>query len=366
MKTYKNLYPKITSFDNLLKAAYKARKGKRNSPDVIQFFFKLEDELFQLQKELEKQTYQPGNYKTFYILDPKKRMISAASFRDRVIHHALCNITEPLFNKTFLNDSYANRKGKGMHQAIERFQYYAQQYPYVLKCDIRKFFPSLDHEILKEEIRWKIQCPETLRLIDRLIDNSNQQEDHTVYFLGDDLFTPQTRKRGLPIGNLTSQIWANVYLNRFDHFVKEELQVPGYIRYVDDFVLFSHSKLQLHKWKEDLKEYLAKLRLIMHPNKTQIFQVAKGVTFLGFRIFPNYRFVKKQNRKRYKRFLRKKLKARKEGHYNPQQLEDGLNSWLGHIRFGQSQRLEYQIYWYLWNHGVNLFVHLRNSWRVLE
>lgn len=347
MKTYEKLYDKITAFENILEAVKKAGKGKTNNQDVQRFIFKLEDEVFQLQEELTNQCYQPGNYKTFFINDPKKRMISAASFRDRVVHHALCNITEPLFEKTFIFDSYANRKGKGMHKAIERFQYYARKYPYVLKCDIRKFFPSLDHEILKQEIRWKIQCPETLRLMDLIIDNSNEQEKHVVYFPGDDLFTPFHQRLGLPIGNLTSQIWANVYLNRFDHFVKEELRVPGYIRYVDDFVLFSQSKKQLNNWKKLLQNRLAKLRLIMHPNKTQIFPVEKGVTFLGFRIFPNHRYVKKENRRRHKRFLNKKLQLKKAGLLSAEQMESGLNSWLGHIRFGQNQRLEYQTFYYL-------------------
>ena len=215
MKTYKNLYPQITAFDNLLKAAYKAQKGKRNRPDALQFFFKLEENLFQLQQELESQTYQPSKYKTFYIYDPKKRMISAAPFRDRVIHHALCNITEPLFEKTFIFDSYANRKGKGMHKAIERYQQYACKYPYVLKCDIRKFFPSLDHDILKSELRWKIQCPKTLWLMDSIIDNSNLQEEHIVYFSQDDLFTPYSRRKGLPIGNLTRSNMGKCLLESF-------------------------------------------------------------------------------------------------------------------------------------------------------
>ncbi len=366
MKTYKNLYRQITAFENMLEAAQKAQKGKRNRPDAVRFFFKLEDNLFQLQRELEDQTYHPSKYKTFYIHDPKKRMISAASFRDRVVHHALCNVTEPLFERTFIYDSYANRKGKGMHKAIERYQFYARKYPYVLKCDIQKFFPSLDHEILKSELRWKIQCPKTLWLMDRIIDNSNLQEDHTVYFLKDDLFTPYNRRRGLPIGNLTSQIWANVYLNRFDHFVKERLQVQGYIRYVDDFVLFSCSKSELWAQKRQISKYLSNLRLLVHPNKSQVFKVAKGLPFLGFHIFPQYRYVKKQNRKRYRRFLNKKLQTRKTREYDPEQLESGLNSWLGHIRFGQSKRLEYQTFWYLWHYGVNLFRHPRGSWRLLE
>jgi RNA-directed DNA polymerase len=242
MITYQNLYHKIWEFDNLLMALKKAQKGKREVKAVARFLFQQEKNLFWLQRVLKNKTYQPGKYKTFYIYDPKERMISAAPFHDRVVHHALCNIIEPLFDKTFIYDSYANRKGKGTHKAILRYQQYARKYPYVLKCDIRKFFPSIDHEILKEELRWKIQCEDTLWLIDKVIDGSNKQKPHDVYFPGDDLFTPFQRKKGLPIGNLTSQFWANVYMNRFDHFVKEELGVKGYIRYVDDFVVFGKNK----------------------------------------------------------------------------------------------------------------------------
>ncbi len=366
MKTYNNLYPQIYSFENLFRASQNAQKGKKQQPNVAQFNLRLEAELFQLQNELREKTYQPGEYRSFLLTEPKERMVSAAPYRDRVVHHALCNITAPIFERTFIYDTYANRKGKGMHAAIERFQHYARRYPYVLKCDIRKFFPSIDHLLLKQELRWKIVCPATIWLIDTIIDNSNLQEPHLVYFPGDDLFTPQQRKRGLPIGNLTSQWWGNIYLNRFDHFVKETVKAPGYIRYVDDFVLFASEKRELHAFRKELENYLANLRLVLHPNKTQIYQVKAGVPFLGFKVFPQYRIVLKQSTRRYKRFLRKKLKHREAGKLSPEALEAGLNSWLGHIRFGNHQRLEKNIFRYLYFQGVDLFKHPSGSWRVLE
>ena len=366
MKTVKNIFHKITAFDNLILAAKKSQKGKRFNNNVTAFHFNLEEEILQLQKELLSKRYKPGAYRTFYIYDPKERMISAAPYRDRVIHHALCNIIEPIFEKTFIYDSYANRKGKGTHKAIERYQKYAKKYPFVLKCDIKKFFPSLDQAILKQAIRWKIRCKDTLWLIDKIIDNSNLQETVLQWFPEDDLFTPLERKKGLPIGNLTSQFWANVYMNQFDHFVKETLKVPGYIRYVDDFVLFGISKQQLWEWKKEITNFLAKMRLRMHPNKTQILRVKSGVPFLGYQLFPQYRYVRKEKIKRYKRYLKKTLKEKADGKISPQDLENRLNAWLGHIRFGQSKRLEYNIFWYLRIHGVNLHIHPRSSWRVLE
>lgn len=366
MKTVNTIYKNIIAFDNLLLAAKKAQKGKRSNRAVAAFHFRLEENLLQLQDELQQKQYQPGDYRTFYIHDPKERMISAAPYRDRVVHHALCNIIEPLFDKTFIFDTYANRKGKGTHKAIERYHQYAQRFPYVLKCDIRKFFPSIDHEILKQEIRRTIRCADTLLLIDSIIDNSNPQEAHLHWFPGDELWTPVERKKGLPIGNLTSQFWANVYLNRFDHFVKEQLRVPGYIRYVDDFVVFSDSKLQLLEWKKSIITYLATVRLIPHPDKTQIHQTKSGVPFLGFRVYPHYRVVRKEKIRRYRRYLKYNLSLKKLGKLQPQTLEDQLNAWLGHIRFGQSNRLEYEVFWYLRRQGVELVYTPGGSWRVLE
>jgi retron-type reverse transcriptase len=374
MKTYNNLFDKITAWDNLLLAAKNASKGKRFDNSVAKFNFRLESELFCLQRELQSKTYRPGAYTTFMIHDPKKRMISAARFRDRVVHHALCNVIEPIFEKTFIHDSYANRKGKGTHKAIERFQHYARRYRYVLKCDIKKFFPSLDHEILKQEIRWKIACPDTLWLIDLIIDNSNPQEEHAAYFPGDGT-TPLPsgvgsgvglRRRGLPIGNLTSQFWANVYLNRFDHFVKEELGTAGYVRYVDDFVLLSNDKTRLTEHKKAITERLADLRLLPHPNKTHIHKVEKGVPFLGFRVYPSWRIVRKESVRRYRRFCREKIGQWRVKRVSPQQIEDGLNSWLGHVRFGQSKRLEYNVFWQVRASGLNLLKHPNHSWRILE
>lgn len=375
MRTHKHLFSTLTDFDNLLLAAQKAQKGKRFKPTVSPFLFRLEPELLRLQRELSGKTWQPGGYRSFVVRDPKVRLISAAPFADRVIHHALCNIIEPIFDKIFIPDSYANRLGKGTHLAIERYQQYARRYPFVLKCDIRKFFPSLDHDVLKREIRRKIQCPDTLWLCDVIIDGSNPQEEHIVYFPGDDIAPLPfgggagggvERRRGLPIGNLTSQFWANVYLNRFDHFVKETLRVPGYVRYVDDFVLFADSKEQLRDWKNEITRYLAGLRLILHPNKTHIYHTADGVPFLGFRVWPCYRVVKKDKVKRYRRFLKKKVRQMKKGEITPDDLEAALNSWRGHIGFGQSRRLEYQVFWDLRRWGVNVLKHPNGSWRVLQ
>ena len=227
MKRHGNLWPQLISFQHLLRASQKAKRGKRFRPSVANFEFRLEPELWRLQDELANKTYRPGNYRSFYIYEPKKRLISAAPYRERIVHHALTGILEPIFEPTFIHDSYACRQGRGTHAGVDRCQQFARQFRYVLKTDIRKFFPSLDHEILKKLIARKIKDLGVLWLAGLIIDDSNLQEPMQDWFPGDDLFTPAERRRGIPIGNQTSQFFANVYLNPLDHFVKEQLRIDG-------------------------------------------------------------------------------------------------------------------------------------------
>ena len=210
MKRYGNLWPEIIDFENLLIAARKAQKGKRFRADVLEFNHALEQELFTLQDELQAQTYRPRKYHKFKIWDPKPRMISKADYRDRVVHHALYNVIMPLLERTLIWTTYANRLGYGSHRALKRFTQFARSHQYCLQCDIQKYFPTIDHAILKTLIRRKIKCPDTLWLIDTIIDASNKQDPVIQYFPGDDLLSPLQRRKGLPIGNLTSQMFANV------------------------------------------------------------------------------------------------------------------------------------------------------------
>ncbi len=271
-------------------------------------------------------------------------MISAAPFRDRVVHHALCNVTSPILESGFIFDSYANRKGKGTHQAIGRCQSFMRQYRYVLKADIQKYFPSIDHEILKSLLAQKIGCSKALKLINRIIDASNPQEPVLNYFRGDNLFSPLSRRKGLPIGNLTSQLWANSYLNKFDHYVKEVLGVGGYVRYVDDFLLFSNCKTELTEFKIAIQEYLGNhLRLKLQPNKTQMQPTRCGLNFLGQRVYKNSRFIQKANLRRMKKRLRKQLCLFRAGLLTPDTLEAQLNAWLGHARQADMARYVKQL-----------------------
>lgn len=210
MKTYKHLYPQVCDWDNLYHAYREARRGKRDKAQVYNFEFNAESELVWLQDELMTQTYQPGAYTNFHLNDRKRRLISAAPFRDRVVHHALCNIIEPIFERKFIFDSYANRLGKGTHRALDRTQGFARHYRYVLQGDVIQFFPSIDHAILRGILARPLADASTLWLIDQILASGasvHAQQYLMQWFPGDDLFA-RDRPRGLPIGNLTSQFWV--------------------------------------------------------------------------------------------------------------------------------------------------------------
>jgi retron-type reverse transcriptase len=344
LKRHGGLWNALTSFSNLVRAAEKASRGKTRLANVARFHYDLEAQICRLQDELRDQTYQPGAYRTFQIFEPKPRIISAAPYRDRVVHHALCSLLEFVFEPTFISDSYACRRGKGTHAALDRFTEFARGNRYVLKCDVRKFFPSVDHEILKSLIARKIKDRDVLWLADRIIDHSNEQEPVIEWFAGDDLLTPSERRRGLPIGNQTSQFFANVYLNPFDHFVKETLRARGYIRYVDDFVVFSDDKEWLADVRERCREFLGTLRLRLHPNKSVISRVADGTRFLGFRVFPERRRLVRENVVRMKRRLRRMAEWYADGSIGAEQIRQRLMSWIGHAQHADTYRLRARLF----------------------
>jgi RNA-directed DNA polymerase len=344
MKRHGKLWDKITSYKNLLLAARQAQRGKRFRDNVLVFNYQLEQELEQLQTELLDQTYEPGEYHTFRIFDPKPRLISAAPYRDRVIHHALCNVMIPPIDRTFIATCYANRTGYGSHRALRKFTRFARSSRYVLQCDIRKYFPCIDHEILKAQLHSKIKCPETVWLIDLLIDRSNPQEPVYDYFPEDDLFTLIDRRHGLPIGNLTSQFFANVYLNSFDHFVKEQLKISKYLRYVDDFALFSDDRATLVSARQAIEAYLESIRLRIHPIKSQLSETRIGVSFLGFRVLPDRIRVRNDNLRRGRRRLKLQHQAYEVGHITLTQLNQSLQSWEAHLKHGDTYRLRQRIF----------------------
>ena len=286
----------------------------------------------------------PGAYRTFRIHDPKPRLISAAPYRDRVVHHALCRVIEPVFEPTFVFDSYACRRGKGTHAAVSRLGAFARRYRYVLKCDVSRYFPSIDHEILKALLARKLKDPEVLWLVNLIIDRSNPQEPMLEWFAGDGLFTPVARRRGLPIGNQTSQFFGNVYLNPLDHFAAETLRVSAYVRYVDDFVLLSDDKSWLAAARERCRDYLGTLRLRLHPRKCVISRVEDGVRFLGYRVFSGRRRLARETVTRMKRRLRRMQAAFARGELSAAGVRHRLVSWIGHTGHADTYRLRQRLF----------------------
>ncbi len=332
MKTFKKLYPKIYDFENLERSFRKARRGKRHKSNVASFELNLDQELLSLHDELKDQSYRPGGYRHFHIYERKPRRISAAPFRDRVLHHALCNVLEPIWEARFIHDSYACRKGKGTHAALDRSTHFARRYPYVLQCDIVQFFPSVDHEILHRLLARYIACPPTLDLIQQIIASGQSIHDERYemeWFPGDDLLAV-ARPRGLPIGNQTSQFWANVYLHELDQFIKQGLHCRAYLRYCDDFMLFADDKPTLHRWRREIETFLVNLRLKIHAHKTSVHPVATGIPFLGLTVFPTHRRLRRQNGIAFQRRFKRQLKQFEQGEITREQLDQSVRAWIGH------------------------------------
>ena len=339
------MYASICAWDNLWLAYRKAARGKRSTHAVAAFEYQVGDRLTELHDELCASAYQPGPYTSFTIHEPKRRTISAAPFRDRVVHHALCNVIEPHFEARFHPDSYANRTGKGTHRAVDRLQTFARRHRYVLRLDIVQHFPSLDHAVLRNTIARVIDDDATLALIDRILASGAgilADEYAMVYFPGDDLFAA-LRPRGLPIGNLTSQFWSNVYMDRLDWFVTHRLRCPAYLRYVDDFALFADSKAQLARWQAAIVEFLAELRLTVHAGSAQVQRTADGIPWLGFVVYPTHRRVKRRNAVNFRRRLVHALDLYRAHKISFAEFDACVQGWINHVRYADTWGLRTQM-----------------------
>jgi retron-type reverse transcriptase len=329
---------RVSAWDNLLLAWQKASRGKRGKPGVAAFEHQLADRLLALQETLREGTWRPGGYVHFLIREPKRRRISAAPFADRVVHHALCNVVEPVFERLFIPDSYANRPGRGTHLALDRLQRLARRYRYVLLLDIVKHFPSIDHAILLETLGRRLTDPRLLALAGHIVasgDGVLDQEYQMVWFPGDDLLAA-CRPRGLPIGNLTSQFWSNCYLHPLDQFITRRLGCQAYLRYVDDMALLSDSKAELWAWKEAIIQRLAGLRLTVHAETAQVAPVAAGIPWLGFVVYPTHRRVKGRKVVQATRRLTEGFDAWRCGRISFAEFDARVQGWINHVRYADS------------------------------
>ena len=322
MKRHGNLYHQITTFANICEAYRKAALGRRYTSEVLSFHNNLEENLFSIQEDLVHRTYQPGPYWTFTLYEPKERLIYVSPFRDRVVHHAIMNVIEPIWNNLFLYDSYACRKNKGSHEAMYRvvqfFREAKQQYDHVycFKGDVTKFFPSINHHILMEIIERKIKCRETLSLIRKIVFNAGDAAD------------PDSKN--MPIGSLLSQWSANLYLNELDYYIKHQMRVKFYVRYMDDFVLIDDDKTRLHIYKAEISSYLNDhLRLQLNP-KSDIYPADRGIDFVGYRIWPGYRLVRKKALVRATKRFKKLSDDYEHGLVDLAHVNSSVMSWFGH------------------------------------
>jgi len=328
MKRHSDIYSKIYDFANLESAYRKARRGKRYFNEVMKYSENVEIELYNLHNHLVWKTYKQGNYRHFIVTEPKRRQISALPFRDRVAQHAINTMLEPLFDKRFYYHSYACREGKGTHRASAQLKQWLRNMTfegkpvYALKADISNYFATVDHEILKKLIRRVIKCPDTLWLCDLIIDSGSEDG------------------RGIPVGNLTSQLFANVYLDALDKFIKEDLCEKYYIRYMDDFVILSHDKRELKDtWRKIEGVLNDELKLKLNP-KTCILNTKNGVDFCGYRHFTDYKRV----RRRSVRAMYRKVAAFERGKISKENFLLSLKSWLGHIQHADTYSLRRRMF----------------------
>lgn len=315
LKRVGNLFEQVVSFENLLTAARLAMQGCGNTPAVCRFAYRLEPEILRLQEELESGTYRPGRYRYFQVFDPKQRLIAVAPFRDRVVHHAVVRILTPVYERCFIFDSYATRPGKGTHAAIRRARGFVRAYPWYLKADVEKYFDNVDHDILMAILARKIKDQRLLELVERIIRN-----------------VPAAK--GLPIGNLTSQFLANVYLDPFDHEIKDRLGIRGYVRYMDDFILFGRSRQGLLELRAYVDDYLReRLRLSLKINATWLNRSSHGLSFLGMRIFPRFIRIRPENRRRSLKRMAKTVERWQEGRIDEDKMAQSVSSIAGHLRY---------------------------------
>lgn len=334
-KTYRLLYHKVYAFDNLHAAYRRARRGKRYRTEVLSFSAHLEENLLKLQLELANGSYRTGDYRCFEVREPKRRLVAALPFRDRVVQHALCNIIGPIFDVRFISDSYACRVGKGTHAGADRVTAFlrraqkANDETWILKGDVAQYFPSIDHEVLIGIIGRTIRCEATMRLVREIVSSWH---------------TPGQEGKGIAIGNLTSQLFANIYLNDLDQFVKHRLRQRYYVRYMDDFVVVGSGKTPLHSVRQNISEFLTEQLDLGLNTKTQVFPMAQGVDFLGYRIWPTHRLLRKDSVKRMRRKLRRFSEGYASGDVDLEQINMSVQSWLGHSRHANTHNLRRRIF----------------------
>lgn len=338
-KTYNNLYSQIYDFDNLLRAYLRARKGKRGRKEVMQFHYNYEGNLIDIQNHLIWGSWKTGEYRHFTLHEPVYRVGAALPFRDRVLHHAIVEVINPCFEPRFISDTYACIKGRGTHAGADRAQSMLRKVKrehgqvYVFKGDISGYFYNISHAILRNIIRRRITCQKTLALLDEIIGSSADPDD--------------INPRGIPLGNLTSQLFANIYLAELDNFVKHALREPHYMRYMDDFCVVHHDKDHLHNVRRQVESFLTDALALKTNRKTKVFPVAinngQALDFLGYRIWPTHRRLRAGSISRICRSLKRLQRWYAGGEIGLDEVRSVVHSWLAHASHADTHGLQRKI-----------------------
>ena len=323
------LFHEVSSVANLLSAWNEFKRGKRKKKDIAYFELYLEENIFSLHNELVNKTYRHDPYEDFYICDPKRRHIHKASIRDRVMHQALFRVLYKVFDKHFIYDSYSSRNDKGTHAGVNRLNNAIRkvsknwkQTAWVLKCDVRKFFDSIDHKILRELIIQKVDEKEILWLIDIIFDSFEKEKG-----------------KGLPLGNVTSQLFANIYLNELDQFAKHALKAKHYFRYCDDFIIVHQDRNFLDNAKKKIADFLEyKLHLKLHPDKVEIRKVSQGIDFLGYVILPHSIVLRTKTKRRIGRKIREEVTSYNNKKISKNYFSAMITSYLGVFSHAKSKK----------------------------
>ena len=324
------LFESVANFGALLAAERRARRGKRCRPDVARFVYHLETNLLDLESELCDGSYRMQPYRTFLVREPKLRRICASAYRDRVVHHAVCDVLDPLFDRGLIADTFACRRGKGVHAAVQRLQALVCKWPYALLLDVKRYFETIDHAVLKQIYRRKLKDQALLALLDGIVDHP--------------LPGPPTGK-GVPIGNLTSQYFANLYLSELDHRIKDAMRLPGYVRYMDDMVVLADSKARLHHVLATITEFLGtRLCLELRPERTRLLPVTQGLPWLGFRVFPG--LIRLDGRKwtRMRRRVRRREAEYALGLIGEEEMARSVGSMVAHVSHIDSFRARQSLF----------------------
>jgi len=318
MKRHGNLFPYIVDFDNIKRAVRKARLGKSTKNNVRLFDRNIDDNIRKIQQALIDKTFTTSKYQTKTIYEPKVRTIYILPFNpDRIVQHAVMNVVAPIWDKILISDSYACREGKGIHAGSRRTSGFVRQYGYCLKCDVAKFYQSVNHDILFEIIRHKIKCPDTLWLLH-------------------DIIYSYPGYTNVPIGNYTSQWFGNLYLNELDVLVKHKYKIKGYIRYCDDFCLFHNDKRILNRLANEIKAFMAD-RLKLTLSKCDVFPVSHGVDYLGYRHFRDKILLRKSTAKRVDRKIKVMPSQLLAGYITETRFVSTLASFSGWIRWANTK-----------------------------